>query len=316
MEPRELEIGNREHETAATVALLRSGVVSPPHRLSPFLEELGSAVKLVQLSEEDRMFAPDSPTHDFIGAVVADDIDSALSEVRRWTRRGLDFRTVLDADYPPSLLTIFNNPPLLFVEGQWKEEIDSLSVAVVGTRSASKEGIARARRVSRELVEAGFTVVSGMADGIDTAAHEAALEAHGRTVAVMGTGIDDRYPAANAELAESILSSGGALLSQFFPEQGPRRWTFPQRNVTMSGLTLATVVVEAAATSGARMQARVALQHGRTVFLPRSLIESHDWARTYVDDGVYDTHAIPVETTDDIVSRLHHPTAEPLVAVP
>jgi DNA processing protein len=227
----------------------------------------------------------------------------------------VDFRTVLDPTYPASLLTIFNNPPLLFVEGEWKEEIDSLSVAVVGTRSASKEGIARARRLSRELVEAGFTVVSGMAEGIDTAAHEAALESRGRTVAVMGTGIDDRYPAVNAGLAGAILSSGGALLSQFFPEQGPRRWTFPQRNVTMSGLTLATVVVEAAATSGARMQARVALQHGRTVFLLRSLVDAHDWAREYVDDGVYDTQAIRVETTDDIVRRLKHPAAEALVAV-
>src|SRR5439155_17831309 len=118
------------------------------------------------------------------------------------------------------------------------------------------------------------------------------------------TGLDRRYPPGNRSLAERILDADGALLSQFFPHQPPTRWTFPLRNVVMSGLTLATVVVEAGSTSGARMQARVALQHGRTVFLPRSLVATHEWASKYVHEGAYDTRAIEVATTEEIVERL------------
>lgn len=309
-----LEAGNSRHETIATVALLRSGVVSPPYRLSRFLEDVGSAVELVQLSEEDRLFAPESPTHEFIGAVVDEDVESAASEVRRWDRHRLDYRSLLSPEYPVALRAIFNKPPLLFVEGEWLEDVDSRSVAVVGTRSASDGGLKRARRLATELVEAGFTVVSGMAEGVDTAAHTAALEAGGRTAAVMGTGINQRYPTSNTALSYAILDSGGALVSQFFPEQGPRRWTFPQRNVTMSGMTLASVVVEASSTSGAKMQARVALQHGRTVFLLQSLVDSHEWARKYVEEGAYDTVAIPIRSTADIVDRLEARQLEPLAA--
>ena len=106
---------------------------------------------------------------------------------------------------------------------------------------------------------------SGLAAGIDTAAHTAALDAHGRTIAVMGTGVDHVYPATNRALAARIVDSGCALVTQFFPQQTPRPWMFPARNVVMSGLSLATVVVEASEASGARLQARVALQHGRAV---------------------------------------------------
>src|SRR5439155_22978921 len=152
-----------------------------------------------------------------------------------------------------------------FVAGDCIEERECRTGALVGTRQAAHEGIQRAARLSRQLVEAGVTVISGMALGIDTAAHIAALKAHGRTVAVMGTGLDHRYPKRNAILAEEILAAGGALVSQFFPQQQPRQWTFPMRNVVMSGLALATAVIAAGSTSGARRQARIPLQHGRTV---------------------------------------------------
>lgn len=312
---RALQVGRAGDETAALVALLRSRIVSPAWRLSRFVEEVGSAVRLVQLSEEDRLFARDNPTHAFIGAVVEEDVREAQAELSRWQRRGLDHRTVLDPDYPRNLRTIFNRPPLLFIDGTWDESQDVTSVAVVGTRSATAGGLAAARQVSTGLVEAGFSVLSGMAEGIDTAAHEAALSAGGRTVAVMGTGVDHRYPATNAPLADRIIDSGGGLISHFFPGQGPRRWTFPERNVTMSGLALATVVVEAAATSGARMQARIALQHGRTVFLLQSLVDNHDWARKYVEEGVYETHAIAMMSTSEIVDRMKRPAVEPVRSI-
>jgi DNA processing protein len=156
-------------------------------------------------------------------------------------------------------------------------------------------------------VESGFTILSGLALGIDTAAHTAALDAGGSTSAVVGTGLNRVFPPENSGLAERILASGGALLSQFFPAQPPTRWTFPMRNVVMSGLSMATVVVEASETSGARMQARVALQHGRTVFLLRSLVEQHAWAQKYVNEGAYGAFAIEIASTGEIVDRLGAP---------
>jgi DNA processing protein len=164
-------------------------------------------------------------------------------------------------------------------------------------------------------VEAGFVILSGLAAGIDTAAHTAALASAGSTSAVFGTGLDRIFPSENAELAEQILGAGGALISQFFPSQPPTQWTFPMRNVVMSGLAKATVVIEAGETSGARMQARVALQHGRTVFLLKSLVESHPWAAKYATEGAYGARAIEISSTADIVNRLNADDAPTTLAV-
>lgn len=296
--------GDSDHELASIVALIRSRVL-PAHKISTVIDNVGSAVKLVQLSEEDRLLAgPANASHEVIGAVTAEGLGEAMRDVHEWRDRDLDVRTVLDPTYPANLHSIFDRSPLVFVAGSWLEKIDSRSVAVVGTRRPSKLGTKRARRLSKELVEAKFSVISGLAAGIDTAAHTTALRTGGRTIAVMGTGLDHRYPPQNAVLAERILGENGALISQFFPHQPPTRWTFPLRNVVMSGLSLATIVVEASETSGARMQARVALQHGRTVFLLNSLVEKHDWARKYVSQGAYETVAIQVSSTKEIVDRL------------
>jgi len=131
----------------------------------------------------------------------------------------------------------------------------------------------------------------------------------------MGTGIIKRYPAQNAPLADAIVASGGALLSQFFPSQHPTRWTFPVRNVTMSGLSVATVVVEAGATSGAKMQAEAALTHGRAVFLPSSLVHAHPWARKMIEEGHRGAHAIEVSSPDDVIDHLElSPAVSSLIA--
>jgi DNA processing protein len=178
------------------------------------------------------------------------------------------------------------------------DERDERSVAVVGTRKASDRGTREATAISRQLVEAGYTVVSGLAAGIDTAAHTAALDAGGRTVAVIGTGLRLHFPKANAEL-QARIGREHAVISQFWPGQEARPWTFPQRNAVMSGFARATVVVEASHTSGARMQARLALEHGRPVFFPQSMLE-HRWARTYQSHGsVY-----VVEDGTEIVDHL------------
>ena len=210
--------------------------------------------------------------------------------------------TVLDDDYPANLRLIYNLPPFLIYRGTLRDD-DVRSVAVVGTRQASLEGLKRAARLTDQLTEAGVTVLSGLARGIDTAAHRATLLAGGRTIAVMGTGINTVYPRENRDLAEQIAATG-ALVSQFWPDSPPRTDTFPRRNIVMSGMSQGTVVVEASATSGAKMQARYALEHGKRVFLLSSLVEDRPWARRYLERG-----AVEVRDVDDIVRMLQSPEA-------
>lgn len=306
----ELTAGNRQDELAAFVALLRAGA-RPAHRVATIAEELGSAVPLVQVTPEDAFRSIPDATHAFAGFVDDDAIAAASRDVADWLEAGIDLRSILDASYPSNLRGVFDRPPLLFFRGLWREETDSRAIAVVGTRKATLDGTKRARRLCRELVAAKFTVVSGLAAGIDTAAHEATLAANGRTVAVVGTGLNRIYPKENTRLASQIIESGAALLSPFFPHQPPTKWTFPVRNTVMSGLTLATVVIEASVTSGAKMQARFALQHGRAVFLPSSLVAAHDWAREYVTEGRYGTRAIEFSSTAEIIDRIDSDVVTP-----
>jgi DNA processing protein len=192
--------------------------------------------------------------------------------------------TVLDEGYPRTLRLIYNLPPFLFVRGELLEQ-DLRSVAVVGTREASEQGRECAARLARQLCTAGVTVVSGLARGIDTAAHSGALAAGGRTIAVVGTGITRTYPNENTQLCEEIAASG-AVVSQFWPSAPPASYTFPKRNVTMSGIAQGTAVIDASATSGAKMQARYALEHGKKVFLLSSLVQRYEWAERYAQRRV------------------------------
>jgi DNA processing protein len=155
--------------------------------------------------------------------------------------------------------------------------------------------------MAKLLAGRGVTVVSGLAAGIDAAAHEAALGASGRTIAVMGTGILGRYPKENAELAELIAGSG-ALVSQFWPSSPPRRSNFPKRNVVTSGISQGTVVIEASSTSGAKMQARLAVEHGKKVFLVSSLVMEQKWAQDYVKR--HGRRVVVVKSVDDVMAQL------------
>ncbi len=224
---------------------------------------------------------------------VTDDLDRAHGI-------GAHLVTVLDDVYPANLRVVFNAPPFLFVRGELRRE-DALAVAVVGTRQASDLGLARAREMARGLVERGVTVLSGLALGIDTAAHEETLEHGGRTIAVLGTGILRAYPAENRELAERIAAAG-ALVSQFWPDQPPTRYTFPRRNIVTSGMSQGTAVIEASSTSGAKMQARLALQHGKRVFLLDELVTRQPWARGYLER--HPRRAFRVADVPEILERL------------
>ncbi|MFB7648301.1 DNA-processing protein DprA [Streptomyces sp. NPDC056084] len=215
--------------------------------------------------------------------------------------------TVLDAAYPANLRLVPDRPPFLFHLGDLSDA-DRRSVAVVGTRGASEDGISRAMRMSKGLAAADVAVYSGLALAIDSAAHVAALNAGGRTVAVLGNGIASKvYPAANEGLAKRIVHEGGALFSQFWPLSNPARWSFPRRNVVTSGSALGSIVIEASRTSGAKMQARIAYEHGKRVFLLRSLVAQESWAAKMVAAG----RAIEVATLDDVLERLDTALASP-----
>jgi DNA processing protein len=247
-------------ERAALVALLKTAT-RPWHAYAEAIERLASA--LAVLEQERGLFA---------GA----ELDAVAGEIADWERSGIRLLTVLDPDYPENLRTVYDRPPLMFVDGSLHAS-DSRSVAVVGTRRASARGLTRARTISEHLAGAGFTVVSGLAAGIDTEAHTTALRSGGRTIAVIGTGVRRCYPPENAAL-QRRLAGQCAVVSQFWPDSPPTSRSFLARNATMSGFALGTVVVEASNTSGARSQARLALEHGRPVFLPEPLLEEA-WAQ-------------------------------------
>lgn len=230
---------------------------------------------------------------------------------------GIALTTVLDDDYPVNLRTIYNLPPFLFYRGTLRPD-DARSVAVVGTRQATTDGLSRAKRMAQLLVEAGVTVLSGLARGIDTVAHQACLDAGGRTIAVLGSGIRRVYPPENAGLAERIAEHG-AVVSQFWPDTHPTSYTFPRRNVVTSGMSQGSVVIEASATSGAKMQARLAVEHGKQVFLLHSLVTEREWARKYLDrPRVHEVHDVadilrllrsPEEQRDRAMERVQIPLA-------
>ncbi len=290
-------------ETAATLALQRARVV-PQEHLGALIGHTGSALRLVELAEEDRLFAWPKPVHQFIGAVTAEDLQRAREDLAVWRAQGLEPVTVLDSGYPEPLHDVFNRPPLLFIRGVLPAALGTRSVSIVGARAAGPKALGIAAEITSQLVSDGFVILSGLAVGIDTAAHRATLQAGGVTCAVLGSGLKRLYPAENATLAEEILASGGTLISQFTPDQPPTKWTFPMRNVVMSGLSLATIVVEASDTSGARIQARVALQHGRTVFLHSELVRTREWARKYVTEGAFGTRAVEITSAADVIERL------------
>jgi DNA processing protein len=245
-------------EKAALVTLVRDGH-RPRQAYADLIEEAGSATAALA---QEQLFEPD-----------------AADEIAAWEAEGMRLVSVVDPEYPENLRAVHDRPPFLFIAGQLKRE-DARSVAVIGSRTASEPGLAAARAIAEHLVQQGFTVTSGLAIGVDTAAHTAALDGGGRTIAVIGTGLRRSYPPENGELQRRIASEC-AVVSQFWPDDPPTRRTFPMRNAVMSGLSLATVIVEATERSGTRIQARLALAQGRPVFLRDTLLEQ-DWARELV----------------------------------
>jgi DNA processing protein len=185
------------------------------------------------------------------------------SLVAKLESTGISFVCYNEPGYPESLLSIYDPPPVIFFRGRLMAG-DSLAVAMVGSRKPSPYGQLVAEKLAKDLAAVGIIVVSGMARGVDTIAHRGALAAHGRTIAVMGSGLDIVYPRENKRLMEQIMDSG-AVISEFPPGSPPEAWHFPARNRIISGLSQAIVVVEAGERSGALITADFALEQGRDV---------------------------------------------------
>ncbi len=279
-------------QTAALITLLRTGK-RPWAEYVERVEEAGSATEV--LAEDAGLLVPDTTR--------------ARDDIGRWEADRLRLLTVLDPDYPENLRAVHDRPPLIFVAGELRPR-DGRSIAVIGGRKPGRSGLLMAVEIARHLTAEGFTVISGLASGIDSAAHRAALEAGGRTIAVIGTGTEHAYPPENAGLQNEIAQRS-AVVSQFWPDARPVRASFPLRNAVMSGLALATVIVDASATSGTRTQARAALRHGRPVFLLEPLVHRQAWAGALADNPA--THVVnrPHEIVE-IIDRLT--SSDPLVA--
>ena len=197
--------------------------------------------------------------------------DDAIAPALAWLEDSNNhIVTLADSGYPQALLNIPDPPLLLYVKGQ-VDLLNRTALAIVGSRNASPQGIHNAEAFAKSLSEAGLCIISGMAHGIDAAAHRGALRGHGSSIAVVGTGLDKVYPAANRDLAHA-LAQQGALISEFPLGTPPLAANFPRRNRLISGMSLGCLVVEASLQSGSLITARLALEQGRDVFaIPGSI---------------------------------------------
>lgn len=243
--------------------------------------------------------------------VTEHEIEAALPAVvdrlNRANLTDIGVRVHGSKEYPLKLRDAANPIEFFYFRGWWDLVNTDKSIAIVGTRSPSDEGVKRARRLVRLLVSDGYTIVSGLAKGIDTVAHLTAMESGGRTIGVIGTPITTSYPKENSELQETIardhlLISQVPIWRHSKQSINGNRLFFPERNVTMSALTNATVIIEAGETSGTLTQARAALHQGRKLFILDSCFKNEKltWPRKYQEQG-----AIRVRDYDDIKAALN-----------
>ncbi|MGA2621145.1 MAG: DNA-processing protein DprA [Thermoguttaceae bacterium] len=262
------------------------------------LARFGSAAAVLAAAPSDlRQIEGVGPT--LAGRIAAAEGIDAQAEIDLCAQHGIQIITESDPRYPRMLREIHDPPGLLFVQGTLAAA-DGLAIGIVGTRHATAYGLRQAERLAGSLSRAGLTVVSGLARGIDAVAHRAALEAGGRTLAVLASGVLHVYPPEHNALARQITGCG-ALLSEQPPRSAPLGGTFPQRNRLISGLALGVIVVEAAERSGALITARHAMEQGRDVFALPGNVESRAsrGCHRLIRDG-----ATLIESADDVLEQL------------
>lgn len=268
------------------------------HLFKRLIDRFGSPQAALEAPSGD-LLAVEGVTRRVVDAMCACRVPGDFAaEIDAARKRGYRMVTLNDADYPALLREIPDPPPFLYVSGNLAKT--ERCIAVVGSRNATAYGVATARRLSGELAQLNFTVVSGMALGIDTAAHEGALGVRGRTVAVLGSGLNQLYPPENRRLAERI-AAGGAVISEFPLDSGPDAHHFPIRNRIISGMCCGTVVVEATRSSGSLITARLAAEQNREVFAVPGSVQSFKsmGTHTLIKQG-----AKLVENAQDIVCEL------------
>jgi len=218
-------------------------------------------------------------------------------------RYGASLMTLEDDDYPSLLKEIYDPPLLLWIKGS-REVLQATGISVVGTRSCSSYGHKMARQLVEQLVERKITIVSGLAYGIDTTAHKTTVEQGGRTIAVLGSGIDIIYPSRNSSLADKIIDTGGAVISEFPLGSKPDAGNFPVRNRIVSGLSMGTLVVESGLKGGSMITINAALNQNREVFAVPHPLDGTNQAgcNTLIRDGL----AKLVINADDIIGEIGH----------
>jgi DNA processing protein len=269
----------------------------------------GSAEAALAAPRDRLLEIPDITPRMADGIAAARNDPWAEQEFERARARGIRLLSLEHPDYPRAMLSTYDPPVVLYVLGELKAE-DAISLAIVGSRHSTQYGKAMASKLSAGLATAGFTVVSGLARGIDTAAHLGALSVRGgRTIAVLGNGFGKIYPPENEKLFERIVDGGGAVLTEQPIDMAPQAQHFPGRNRIIAGMTLGTVVVEGAETSGSLITANYAVDMGREVFAVPGSVDSPNSRGPH---RLIKRGAKLVEDVEDILDELKE-IAEPLV---
>lgn len=284
-----------------------------PRAAAKLLERFGSAEAVYRAPrvELERLRLLPEAVDSIIAREMHDRAEAELTNVRQV---GCEILILDDGVYPSLLREIYDPPITLYVKGAWEECLDQPCVAIVGSRRCSTYGQNAALMLARDLARRGVTVVSGFARGIDAAAHRGAIEGGGRTVAVLGTGIDQVYPRDHKKLAEEILNGGGAMVTQFPLATPPVSENFPYRNRIISGLSLGVIVVEAAENSGSLITARLAMEQNREVFaVPGNITSRNSFGTNYLIKGA---GAKLVQQWQDVAAELPPQLAAKLLPPP
>src|SRR5882724_10631859 len=284
-----------------------------PRVTARLLEHFGSAEAIFDAPRRDLALLRLPP--ETIECLASRELHArAEAEIERVRKLGGDILVLDDGVYPTLLRETYDPPVVLYVKGAWSECLERPCVAIVGSRRCSTYGQNAALMLSRELARRGVTIISGLARGIDAAAHRGALEAGGRTVAVMGTGLDQIYPRDHNKLVDEILASGGALVSEFPLATPPAPQNFPYRNRVISGLSLGVLLIEAAENSGSLITARLAMEQNREVWaVPGNITSRNSFGTNYLIKGA---GAKLVQQWQDVVSEFPPELAAELLPPP
>lgn len=271
-----------------------------PRKATQLLERFGSAENVFHATRnelESLRLRPET-----IESILKREFhEKAVEELENVRKLGGDVLILDDGSYPFLLREIADPPITLYVKGAWQECFDAPCVAVIGSRRCSTYGKNASESLSRDLAENGICIVSGLARGIDSAAHKGAISGNGRTIAVLGTGIDDVYPKENKKLVDEILESGGAVVSQFPLGTPPLPENFPYRNRIISGLSYAVLLSEATERSGSLITARLAMEQNREVLaVPGNITSRNSIGTNYL----IKSGAKLVQQWQDVVAEL------------